>query len=221
MHPQERDLINSLFDRLTPQAATPRDPEAEALIHERARALPDALYVLAQAACLQDVALKQAQARIAELERQATARPAASGSFLGGAPANPWGAPPTSVPPTSAPYQSQQPAYLPQQAYAPPQQSWGMPQAGGSFLRGVAGTALGVAGGTLLAEGISNLFGGHHAGFGGSLGGFGGAFAAEPQRVVENVTVNNYYGDQPAADSADDSGWQGGNGNGDDESADF
>lgn len=223
MHPQERELISSMFDRLAPQAAAPRDPEAEALIAERARALPNAVYALAQTACLQDIALRQAQARIAELEQQLAARPTATatataGSFLGAAPVNPWGAARTSVPPTASPYQPQQPAYAPQPGYAaPPQQSWGMPPAGGGFLRGVAGTALGVAGGALLAEGISSLFSGHHAGFGTGLGGMGlggvgGALAAdharvvEPARVVENVTVNNYYGDGQPADASDDTG---------------
>ncbi|MGE5517155.1 MAG: DUF2076 domain-containing protein [Bacteroidota bacterium] len=216
MHPQERDLIATMFDRLAAQPAAPRDPEAEALIHERARALPDALYALAQTACLQDIALKQAQARIAELERQAAAaaRPAAT-SFLGNAAASPWGAAPTSVPVT-------QPAYAPPPAaYAAPQPGWGMPQAGGGFLRGVAGTVLGVAGGALLAEGVSSLFSGNHGG----LGGFGGAMAAEPVRNVENVTVNNYYGDQSAADATTDTDWQddGSSGDigGDDGSADF
>ncbi|MGE5475591.1 MAG: DUF2076 domain-containing protein [Bacteroidales bacterium] len=209
MHPQERDLVISLFDRLAAQPAAPRDPEAEALIGERARLLPNALYALAQTACLQDLALKQAQARISELERQVAAAPAAASSFLGGATANPWGARPTSVPVTQPTY-APAPMPMPQPSYAPQQQGgWGMPAAGGGFLRGVAGTALGVAGGTLLAEGISSLFSGHHGGLGG-LGGFGGsALAAEPARVVENVTVNNYYGDQSAdSDSSADAGWQ-------------
>lgn len=225
MHPQERELIASVFERLSAQAAAPRDPEAEALIHERARALPDALYLLAQTACLQDIALKQAQARIAELERQAASRPAASGSFLGAA--NPWGAAPTSVPVTqpAAYAPPPQPAYAPQPQVQP---GWGMPQAGGGFLRGVAGTALGVAGGSLLAEGISSLFSGHHTGLGGfGGGGFGGnAFAADPARVVENVTVNNYYGDQgdngsDTTDTTDAADWQDDGSSGDDGSVGF
>ncbi|HTH17704.1 MAG TPA: DUF2076 domain-containing protein [Magnetospirillum sp.] len=218
MHPQERDLIAGVFDRLAASSGTPKDAEADALIRERARALPDPVYTLVQAVCLQEVALRQAQARIAELERQAPPRPAGAG-FLGGAPANPWGASPIPSVPPQPQYQQpqyQQPQYPQPQPpqYAPQPQSapWGM--GGGGFLRGVAGTAMGVAGGTLLAEGISSLFSGHHSGFGGGFGGGGfggGAFGAEPQRVVENVTVNNYYGDQTADDSSDssaDANWQ-------------
>ena len=52
----------------------------------------------------------------------------------------------------------------------------------GSFLRNVGTTAAGVAGGEMLFEGLSGLFGGHRG-----WGGFGGP--------VENVTVNEYNGD--------------------------
>lgn len=203
MTPQERELIQSVFDRLAGVAGASRDAEADALIAEHMRALPNAAYGLTQAVVAQELALKQAQARIGELERQlAEARQHAptptSGSFLGGQ-SNPWGQPAPSAPPSA------QPAYVPS-AYAQPAPApWGQPSAGGGFLRGVAGTALGVAGGALLAEGISSLFmGGHHAGFGG-LGSVGGGLAVEPARVVENVTVNNYYGDggPDAGDSAD------------------
>jgi hypothetical protein len=229
MHPQERDLIVSVFDRVAATAGAPKDAEAEALIRDRARTLPDAVYALTQAVCLQEVALRQAQTRIAELERQVVAaRPAAPGGFLGAAPNNPWGPPPTSVPPATSvpsvppqPVQAAapqyQPQYQPMPQYAQQQQAapWGMSQ-GGGFLRGIGGTILGVAGGTLLAEGISSMFSGHHAGLGG-LGGLGSGLAAEAGRVVENVTVNNFYGEQGDSDpgnstdldvssTADDSG---------------
>lgn len=215
MHPQERDLIAQVFDRLAGSAGVPKDAEADALIRERARALPDPVYALVQAVCLQEVALRQAQSRIAELERQVTARPAGGSGFLGGAPANPWGGgsvPPVPPQPQQPQYQQpqyQQPQYPQPQQYAQPS-PWGMGGGGGGFLRGVAGTAMGVAGGTLLAEGISSLFSGHHSGFGGGFGGAGGALAAGGERVVENVTVNNYYGDQSADDgsSSTDAGWQ-------------
>ena len=201
MIPQERDLIESVFSRLAQTASAPKDPEALALINERIRALPDAAYGLVQAVLVQENIIKQAQAHIAELEQRLAQAPAAAPtSFLGAAPANPWGPKPAQQ------QQQQQPVYQPQPAFAPqqaaPQQAsaWGQaPVAGGGFLRQAATAAAGVAGGMLVAEGISSLFSGHHGGFGG--GGFGGGydqasgFGGERVENVENVVVNNYYGD--------------------------
>ena len=207
MNPQERELIESVFSRLAQLAGAPKDAEAAALIAERARALPDALYGLVQAVAVQEVTLRQAQAHIAELEQKlAGAAPAAGGGFLGAA-ANPWapsgGAPRGASPiPTVAPPQGQ-PVYAAQPAAS----AWGAPApAAGGFMRNVATTAAGMAGGMLLAEGISSLFGGHHGGFGGGFGGgspWGGGGVNE---TVENVTVNNYYGDDSGGNSvaADD-----------------
>ncbi len=203
MNPTERELIQSVLDRLARVAGSPKDPEAEALITEGTRRLPDSGYNLVQAVVVQELGLKQAESRIAELERQlAEARAAApqaqpqAGGFLGGG--NPWGR--GSVPPV--PPQQTQPAYAPpaQQQYAPQQYAapaaaapspWGQ-SAGGGFLRSAATTAAGVAGGVLLAEGLSSLFSGHHGG-GGFGSPWGGGGMAGP--VSENVTVNNYYGD--------------------------
>lgn len=225
MYPQERDLIAGVFDRLGSATAQPKDPEAETLIQERARTLPDATYHLVQAVCLQDVALRQAQVRIAELERQIAARPAAASGFLGGAQGNPWTSGSVPAVPPQPMAQTAQPNY-PQTHTTPmaamPQQAspWGMSQ-GGGFLRGVAGTALGVAGGALLAQGISSLFSGSHAGFAGGMGAGGLANAANP--VTENVTVNNYYGDQQDQGNAtsDTSGWQDTSDDSDLDSGDF
>ena len=203
MTPQERDLIESVFSRLAQNAAAPKDPEALALIAERARALPDAAYGLVQAVLVQEAMLKQAQARLTDLEqRLAAAPPAAAPSFLGGAaPANPWA---PQGPARPAP-QQQQPAFAPPPQYAQPQQAspWGAPPAaGGGFLQQAATAAVGVAGGMLLAEGVSSLFSGHHGGFG---GGFGGGyeptgFGTGQPEMVENVVVNNYYGDSAPSD---------------------
>ena len=65
MTPQERDLIQSVFDRLARAAGSPKDPEAEALIAERLRTLPDGVYGLVQAVVFQDLALKRAEAHVA------------------------------------------------------------------------------------------------------------------------------------------------------------
>src|SRR5262249_39053368 len=101
MTPQEKNLIDSVFDRLAQAPAGQRDADAAAHIRDRAAAQPDALYGLVQAVLLQELALNQASARIAELERQLAQSGAASGSgFLGGS--GPWG--------QSRPAQPQQPA---------------------------------------------------------------------------------------------------------------
>ena len=68
-----------------------KDPEADRMINDALRASHDGAYVLVQHAILSDQALRAAQARIADLERQV---PGAA-SFLG----NRQAPPQTSVPP--------------------------------------------------------------------------------------------------------------------------
>lgn len=223
MTPQEKDLIDSVFDRLAKAEGAPKDAEALALIRNRAATLPDSLYGLVQAVLVQEMTLNQAQAHVADLERKLAqaqasggAAPAPSTGFLGGGAASPWGhgsvprsgapAPQQYAPPPGAGFQgagfqaAPQPApQYAQPQYVPPQ--YAAPPAGGSFLHNAASMAAGVAGGALLAEGISSMFGGHHTfgGYGGGFsGGFGGAgFGGNPwggsPGNVENVQVNNYY----------------------------
>jgi len=69
MTPQERDLITALLARLQQQSGKPRDPEADALIRENTAKISDAHYLLVQTVLIQDMALHEAQNRIAELER--------------------------------------------------------------------------------------------------------------------------------------------------------
>jgi hypothetical protein len=145
MQQQERDLIADLFGRLQQYENQPRDAEAERLIASYVARQPASPYLLVQTALVQEEALKQARARIAELESKVGSPAAGQGSFLGNAPrpAGPWGA---------APAQAPAPA---------PASPWGAPQAsaGGGFLRSALATAAGVAGGALLFEGIRNMFG--------------------------------------------------------------
>ena len=217
MTPQEKDLIQGVFTRLAQSANTPKDPEAAAFIRDQAAHLPDAMYGLVQAVIVQDMGLGQAQRTINDLQRQleearsAQAAPASGGSFLGGA--SPWGG--GSVPRSGNPAQPAAPAYQAQpQGFAQPQPAttpWGgQPASGaGSFLRSAATMAAGVAGGTLIAEGLSSLFSGHRGGFGG--GGFasGSPWGGGSSETVENVTVNNYYGDQgDAGTDTQDSSYQ-------------
>ena len=68
MTPQERQLIDDLFDRLARLENAPRDPEAMSAIMQGLRKAPNAVYALVQTTLLQDEALKRANARIQELE---------------------------------------------------------------------------------------------------------------------------------------------------------
>ena len=156
MQQQERDLIADLFGRLQQFENQPRDSEAERLIANYVSRQPSAVYLLTQTAIVQEEALKQAKARIAELESKAS-----ESSFLGSAPKiGPWGSAPRApqAPAAPAPWQ---PAPAPQQAAPYAQQApMGAPAGGGgSFLRTALTTAAGVAGGALLFQGISSMFG--------------------------------------------------------------
>jgi len=191
MTPQEKDLITQLLSRL-PAANEPRDAEADGLIRENLARRPDAPYFLVQTVLIQEMALAEAQNRIAELERQLTAAKAAAPSaqptsFLGRALR---GSVPTSGPWSAAPAAQANPAWS-QPSVAPaaqPQAAPMMPLAGGSgFLRQAAMTAAGVAGGALLFQGIQSLFGPH----------YGNVLAGMPMQPGLSETVtNNYYGDQ-------------------------
>ena len=70
MTPQERQLIDDLFDRLAKLEGSPRDRDAEAAIMEGLRRAPNATYALVQTVLVQDEALKRANTRIRELEGQ-------------------------------------------------------------------------------------------------------------------------------------------------------
>lgn len=70
MTPQEQQLIAGLFDRLARLESTSRDPDAERLIADGARRAPHALYALVQTALVQDEALRRANIRIEDLQRQ-------------------------------------------------------------------------------------------------------------------------------------------------------
>jgi len=182
MTPQERQLINDLFQRLASLENNPRDPDAEAMIREGLRRAPNAAYSLVQTVLVQDEALKAANNRIQEHEQQYGGAPPQQEpprGFLdsmrdsifgreeprgsvprvpqGGAPAgrpDPWG---------------QQPGYQAQpQGYPPGYQAGAamqpQPGGGGSFLGTAAAAAAGVIGGSLLMGGIRSALGGHSGG---------------------------------------------------------
>jgi uncharacterized protein len=197
MTPQERELITSLMSRLKKVTGEPKDREAEALIRQSIAEQPDAPYQLVQTVLIQDMALNQAQSRIAELEKQladATVRTQPS-SFLGGlaggagnpsAPFGPWGRQAAPSPSNYGQGGYARPDYVP-----PPLGGvqTGSGFGGSGFLRSAATTAAGVAGGALLFEGIQSMFG-HHAD--GILSG-----VAQQPAITETV-INNYYGGDPA-----------------------
>src|SRR5262249_50195644 len=180
MTPQERQLVDDLFDRLAKLENAPRDPDAERAIIEGLRRAPSAPYALVQTALVQDEALKRANARIQELEgggepqpqepprgfldnmrdtffcreeppRQGSVPNARTGG-LGSSGA--WGADPSSPPPPPPGYGAPPPA----SAYGPGPSPVG---SGGSFLGTAAASAAGVIGGAMLLNGIRGMFGGH------------------------------------------------------------
>jgi uncharacterized protein len=172
MTPEERGLIEGLFDRMERYGAPEKDREAEALIHRRVRALPDAVYMLTQSVLVQEQALEAANARaveledrLRELEESGAGQPRRSGSFLGGGFLNRGRDPegrPSSVPQVGAratPSTYDRPSAWGQSAAAPAAPAAG----GGGFMRSAMATAAGVAGGVLVAESIRNMLGGSQA----------------------------------------------------------
>lgn len=83
MTPQERQMVDDLFDRLAKMESAPRDPDATAAMAQGLRAAPNAVYALVQTVLVQDEALKQAHHRIEELEAAgAPQQPQSGGGFL-------------------------------------------------------------------------------------------------------------------------------------------
>ena len=215
MTPQEEQLLNSLVARINQTQLQEKDPDAEALLNQTLGANPDALYILAQTVLVQNIALDQAKAQVAQLEQQAR-QPAHATSFLGSLLGH---RDPEPEPPAPPPYQPVNPQYAqpappqyPQTGYQGPQYV-PVPSGQPSFLQGAMRTAAGVAAGALAFEGVEAVLHGlgGHPGYGwGSpgmgMGGFGmggGGF----ERPVEETVVNNYY-DEPGAHGAEHGGFE-------------
>ncbi|MEZ5788235.1 MAG: DUF2076 domain-containing protein [Xanthobacteraceae bacterium] len=84
MTPQERQLVEQLFDRLAKLEPEPRDADAERAIREGLTRAPNAIYALVQTAILQDEALRRANDRIEALQAELDGDqpPAEGGGFL-------------------------------------------------------------------------------------------------------------------------------------------
>jgi len=185
MTPQERQMIEELFDRLARVESAVRDPGAEAAIAQAWQRAPNAAYALVQTVLVQDEALKRANARIQELEAAGTsAAQNPPGSFLDSMRDAVFGqnAARGSVPNVQPPGASNRPAWNTGQVlgapggapgqYAPQQAPAGG-GGGGSFLGTAAAAAAGLVGGSLLLGSIRSMMGGGHQSFGdgGALGG--------------------------------------------------
>ena len=212
MTPQERQLVDDLFDRLSKVESAPRDPDAIAAIAEGLRKAPNAVYALVQTTLLQDEALKRANSRIQELEAGRAGEQHQSGGFLDSMRDAVFGQdqPRGSVPNVRPPEVASRPVWnsgqVMQQAQSPGQysqapygQPYGAPQApmgggGGSFLGTAAAAAAGMVGGSLLLGSIRSMMGGSHQGFGDAAGLGGGVEDRRP------------WSDQSGGDLARDAG---------------
>ena len=82
MTPQERQLVDDLFDRLAKLESAPRDPDAAAAIADGLRKAPNAVYALVQTVLLQDEALKRAKPASRNWSSPSARQQTQSGGFL-------------------------------------------------------------------------------------------------------------------------------------------
>lgn len=227
MTPEERQLISGLFDRMRSFGSPQKDPEAEALIRDSVQKIPDAAYMLVQSVLVQEHALSQAdqrirdlEARVNQLERQAAEAPAQSAGFLGGlfgggasrpaAPAQRMSG--GSVPSAgnrlgAGPAGRSGPMGAPRGPFG--QQPQAGPGGGGGFLQSALATAAGVAGGMLLANSISSMLGGGSAEAKGSEA----SNQSEQNQAQETADTNQDEADanlQDADYESDSGDWGGG-----------
>lgn len=187
MTPDERQMIDELFERVRSFGPVDKDREADVFIGQLMRQTPDAGYKLVQSVLVQEGTINDQGGRIQDLEDQVRQledqiqqmqAPAArgGGSFLGGlrtsAQSTGSGVPVTSrsggfgqaqpAPQQASPWNRSAPSY--QQPAPPMQQQAPAPAAaGGGFLRSAMATAAGVAGGIFAANAIKDMMGGGSA----------------------------------------------------------
>ena len=234
MTPQERQLIDELFDRLARLERQPRDPEAERAIAEGLARAPHALYPLVQTVLVQDEALKIAEERIRELGGEIE-EPQQERGFLDNVREALLGPDPNrrgSVPSVGGRGSVWNTPQQYQQYQQPMAQDYG--RGGGSFLGTAAATAAGVIGGSLLFNSLGSMFGGDkaHAGtqrFGDTGGDTPWGGSARDSELARDAGLNDIGGgredrqgffdtaehiDDPGGDGGFDFGGDGGGGDG-------
>ena len=205
MTPDEQRLIDDLFDRLARQGPLSKDLQADALIQQRLRQMPDAAYMLVQSAIVYQHQIAVNEDRIRDLEGQLSSADAASsggGSFLGGLLGG--GRAPRQPTPRPEPQRTASP--------------WGGTQASaadrepprGGFLSSALSTATGVAGGMMIAESLRGLFGGEqHA-----HDSVGSSHSADQAALKDADSTQDEMQDdqlpQEAQDQADDASYDSG-----------
>lgn len=163
MNAEERNVLQSFLRELGGVRLERKDMEADAMIRQAALSQPDALYLLAQRALLQDQALQGMQQQVADLQEQVrqlqqgrNESSSGSGGFLDAA--SQWGKSGTalagsSAAPAARPVQSTE--YAPPVANAPRAGLFGA--GGGSFLGSMAGVLAGAAAGHFLYQGMEHM----------------------------------------------------------------
>ena len=199
MTPQERRLVEELFEKLATLETQPREADAEQAIMAGLRKAPNATYALVQTVLLQDEALRRASERINELESAQAEQPQQGGGFLDSMRDTLFGGgsrPRSSVPPVGGGdrpmglppgYRGDNPstaggypgAGAPPQGGFPPQQP-APQQGGGSFLGTAAAAAVGTIGGAMLMNSLGGLFGHKPGGTATSAADLGGSKDASP-----------------------------------------
>jgi hypothetical protein len=208
MTPQERQMIDDLFDRLARVESATRDPAAEAAIAQAWQRAPNAAYALVQTVLVQDEALKRAHERIEALEARGDPEQKPAGGFLDSMRDNLFGQGRGSVPNVPPPSNaSGRPAWNTGQvlgqgggpdSYPPQQQPQAAGGGGGSFLGTAAAAAAGVVGGSLLLNSIRSMIGGGQHGFGdasalGNKGSSGGPWSSDQSggNLARDAGVND------------------------------
>ncbi len=232
MTPEERSLLDSLFQRLRQAEGQPRDPEAERHIRETLQAQPAAAYYMAQSLLVAQHALEAAQPRIEELERQlkeaqqkAQQPQGGVSSFLSGAlglggrreapqQANPSQPNSPQASPSQASPWGGGGGMPPGQGYSQPPQPQGgfrSPWGGGAPAGGYPQAPQGggfMSGALQTAAGVA---GGMLAAnalsslFSHSSSPFASAAASHAQTPATETVINNYYGDSQGQDDDGDS----------------
>jgi uncharacterized protein len=179
MTPQERQLVDDLFDRLAKVEGSPRDPDANAAIAQGLRSAPNAVYALVQTVLLQDEALKRAHHRIEELEAGGAGAQPQSAGFLDSMRETIFGQSPSrgSVPNVAKPDLAGRPVWNTGQALQQAQSSGQYGQDGydqhgqGGYGQPYGGPQPSMGGGSLLGGGGGSFLGTAAAAAAGMVGG--------------------------------------------------